>query len=390
MAKESGLTYLFSLFFAFLILAWVAIFHGMSWSSLAVNIGMMSHTQGENWQLHSLAIVETCWLVPIWAVVYGLQISWLIYAMVLGCRHFRTGCLIIDPPILPTSMFLTFALGSAGTLGWIVLWDNEAYYVYSAICMLAATVFLSLSVAISLHATKLYQDDIIARGYIVDVWTIRALVQNALTAFVAWTFVVTAYTIAMILKRFDLLEDDHAQYVSLSIMMAHIVIWMILDIWMARALTHFIVLPYIVYMIVFLQPMLSHAVDTPFFIMSSTYFAFTTFFIIMKSIVATLRCKKSAKVLKMQEEQFGAIEYKDDGEDLGNITLVHTRFPNPRSRVTSDSSSFTGSCSSMDDMMSTLSSHSNPNNHDFDNDATSQRAFALNQDVSNVRVVYKF
>lgn len=217
-----------------------------------------------------------------------------------------------------------------------MLWDSRSYCVYSVICMLGATIFLTLSADVSLRATKLYQEEVIRRGYICDIWAVRVVVQNALPAYVAWTFVVTAYTITMILKRFNLLGDTEAQFVGLSTMMAHVVVWMLLDVLYARALTHFVVLPYLVYMVAFLQPVLQlHWADSPLFTMALVYLVATAMFVVVKLGAAVWRCQQSAKAI-LAAEEFGAIEYKDYDEDLGHVTWVHTHFPNPHPRVAYD------------------------------------------------------
>ena len=285
-------------------------------------VGILSHTQRQNWEFYDLDILYVDWIQWIWVGIYVLQIFWVLYSFIALCRETKYGSLVMNPPIMPSSIFFSYIPGLAATMGWLVLFDIRQYSAYSSILMMAATTFLCITMALSLHALKTYEEEAKAEGFLADVWAVRVIVQNCISSYGAWTAVVTCYTVAMIMYGFNLLEKDIAQYAALGVMMAYLLLWTGVDLFVTQYLTHFVLGPYLVFFIVFLQPFLRYysGLNT-YFVLATVFMGFTLLLFILKLIILVGRCCcKGPKRLYIHESEFGAVEYVPSSSEEGSIT----------------------------------------------------------------------
>ncbi len=274
----------------------------------------------DNWKHFEMEVVISDWQFYVWMVVYGLQLAWLIYALIALCRETKAGCLIINPPIMPSSLFFTLLLGLAGTIGWLVLWDMRDYYTwYSAICILGSTMFMTFTVAISLHATNLYQDEVIEQGNAADVWVIRSLVQNCTATYATWAAVETTYTIGLILYQTELVSMERSNYIILAILMLYMVVFMMVDLFWGQQLTCLLLSPYVVFIIAYVQPVVKQYDNKNVtFTLSAVFLGITAVILVSKLILMAGRCFCERKMLLSDPvmEEFGAVQYDEDGSDI--------------------------------------------------------------------------
>jgi hypothetical protein len=337
--EESETAFLFMLLFSIVALGVVATFHILAFFPAGITSGIFEHQMLDNWDHYEIDVVINAWQFPVWVAVYILQFLWLIYAMVILCRDTKVGSLIVNPPIMPSSLFFTFIFALAGTMGWVVLFDMRDYFTwYSAICSLATTIFMTFTVAISLHATNLYQDEVIEQGYACDVWTIRSMVQNAAAAYATWASVETTYTVGLILYETKLVNIEQSNYIILGIMMTYVIIFMTVDMFWGRQLSCLILSPYVIYIIGFAQPFIKFYGDdfNILFVLSAVFLGVTVAMLLLKLVLMTGRCFCERKLKKKEPlEQFGAVRYQEDGSEFMDygpepVRGVDEVFSNPK------------------------------------------------------------
>merc|ERR1712227_864397 len=213
---------------------------------------------GENWEFFELDILYVDWLLPIWISIYAAQIAWLSYSLlIILCHENRRTAVTL--PMMPTSLFFAFIPGLSATIGWLVLFDmRQSYAAYSSVCMMTSAVCLAITMAITIHALKVYEEEAKHEGCLWDVWAIRVLVQNGVSTYCAWAAILTCYTVSMVIVGFGLLGKDIAQCLALSVVMLYLLIWTFADVFITQYMTHFVLGPYFIFILVFLMPILRY------------------------------------------------------------------------------------------------------------------------------------
>jgi len=309
--------------------------HALAWFPVAVDKGLVEHTQKENWDFFELDILYVEWLLPIWIAVYALQIIWLSYSLLALCREKRHSSLVVTLPMMPTSLFFAYIPGLAASIGWLILFDMRgSAAAYSSVCMMASAVCFAITMAITLHALKVYEEEAKQEGFLADVWAIRILVQNGVSTYCAWAATVTCYTVSMAIFGFGLMEKDVAQCVALAVVMAYLLIWTLTDLFMTKYLTHFVLGPYCIFSVVFLMPILRCS-ETPMesdqgpdthYSLSCVFMGCTVLIILMKLILVTGRCCcRSYKTTPIPDEDFCAIQYVPSEENSPSTTPTEVR-----------------------------------------------------------------
>jgi hypothetical protein len=259
--------YLISVCLAFLALVATSLLQFFSWSSTGVNLNIFNRRSDELWNLRNNCLTDTEWVFFMWAAVYICQLPWVFYGVTLICRKTKTGnYLYVRPPIMPSSVYISFFLALAFTLVWAFLRDQEpvlrlqGFYqaesdfvrfsiICSALAMLVTVIFSHLALSISIYKIAVHEKELLEKELHADPWIIRLVVQNCISAHATWTTIVLFYNIAMILKEEANVESNIGCYITFGLMIFYVIIFFVIDIILIVRVQCMFILPYFIIMV---------------------------------------------------------------------------------------------------------------------------------------------
>lgn len=214
--------------------------------------GIFKNTTGNISREYETQITPSGRTFAIWGVIYTYQLLWIIYTMTLLCRKSAGGFLYYSPPFLPFSFYFTYWLNLACNVSWLILWDRQ-YLSVTVPVLVATTIFLISSVAISMSGLAAYADDLIHQNHARELTWVRGLIHNGIGMYAMWTVVASHVNLSVVLtysKPF--LQDGTASCICIGILAALFVVYFILDNFVIDKHTRYLFTPYIVLIIALL------------------------------------------------------------------------------------------------------------------------------------------
>ncbi|XP_065070865.1 uncharacterized protein LOC135695646 [Rhopilema esculentum] len=178
----------------------------------------------------------------IWSVIYLLQAAWIIYSLTLLVRP-------ESPDILPTEFYAFYILSQFSNISWLILWAHGEVTI-SFVVLVLITVSLDICFAIASRSLNKYLNELSSddssRLSKVDLWLVRFLVQNGIIFYIAWVSIASCINAAVSMQADLHFSRSKAGAISLSFLLATVVIWSILENFVFRKFTRFVAAEYIV------------------------------------------------------------------------------------------------------------------------------------------------
>ncbi|XP_030622998.1 uncharacterized protein LOC115806441 [Chanos chanos] len=172
-------------------------------------------------------ITPSGWTFSIWGVIYTWLAVMLIYIVANIFRRNAYGRMYCSPPVLPYGFFFTWIFNFVANIAWLLLWDREE--------MVASFIFLAL-IAFSNYAIIFFAcQGLNAYGawlnkyHKVDLWCMRILVLNGIAVYTTWTSIATLLNLAIVTDYEAGMSRSDAATLSLSLLLAEVVVWFILE-----------------------------------------------------------------------------------------------------------------------------------------------------------------
>jgi len=184
---------------------------------------------------YPVEITPAEWTLWTWTAVFGWQLLWLFYALILMCRTH-------GPQVLTPFFFVFNLLAFGCTLGWVMLWGEDLVDIaLGFIAGTAACLFVALGIVyrrfdeLRCRMKKFPTGDQIA---------MEVLVINGIALCASWALYNSFQGTAIVLKYTAEVEDEIACTLVLAGMAATIFFWFCLDNFVFYNFTLFTVTPY--------------------------------------------------------------------------------------------------------------------------------------------------
>lgn len=172
-------------------------------------------------------ITPSGWTFSIWGVIYTWLTLMLVYILSGLCRKNAYGFMYCSPPMLPYGFFVSWILNLTLNVAWLFLWDRKhmipaLVFLFCVACTNYAMIFFSC------HGLHIY-GAWLNKYHKVDLWLMRAIVQNAISTYTTWTTIATLINLTIVMNYCGSLSAQDAATVSLSILTVVVVVWFILE-----------------------------------------------------------------------------------------------------------------------------------------------------------------
>ena len=160
----------------------------------------------------------------IWGLIYLLQFSWIVYTVSLIFRP-------AAPDILPSTFYLVYILSCFLNVTWLIVWARQKFAL-SFLILVGITLSLGTCLMIAYRSLDSYfkmsqiQKESVSE---VDVWCLRALVQNGIMFYTAWVSIASCINFAIFLQENLGVSRPRAGSIALAILLSMLVIWFILE-----------------------------------------------------------------------------------------------------------------------------------------------------------------
>ena len=194
-----------------------------------------------------IEITPAGWTFSIWGFIYTWQALWIVYAVVNLFRKSEKGPYYTYPVLLPVSFLVSYLVNMVCNCGWLVSFDREIMELALALLFLI-TVTLYVCLFFSYRSLDRAIDILIKQDRKSDVWLTRFLVQNGLSMYATWCTIATLLNFAFVLtyRSSHDISQQNASTVSLSILSAIIVVFLLTDWVFLDRYTRYTFTPYIV------------------------------------------------------------------------------------------------------------------------------------------------
>ncbi|XP_046879835.1 uncharacterized protein si:ch211-161h7.5 [Hypomesus transpacificus] len=163
----------------------------------------------------------------IWGVIYAWLTLMLGYILSGLCRKNAYGWVYCSPPVLPYGFFVSWILNMGLNIGWLLLWDRT-YMIPALVFLFLVACTNYVAIFFTCHGLHIY-GAWLNKYHKVDLWLIRALVQNALSTYTTWTSIATLINLTIVMNYDGSLSATDAATVSLSILTVVLVVWFVLE-----------------------------------------------------------------------------------------------------------------------------------------------------------------
>ena len=184
---------------------------------------------------YPVEITPAEWSYWTWSAVFGWQLLWLFYALILMCR--RHG-----PKVLTPFFFVFNILAFGCTLGWVMLWGEDlvnialGFIAGTAACLLVALGIVYRRFDILLNGMKKFPTG--------DRIAMEVLVINGIALYASWALYNSFQGTAIVLKYTVEVEDEIVCTIVLAGLGATLLFWFCLDNFVFWKCTLFTVTPY--------------------------------------------------------------------------------------------------------------------------------------------------
>ncbi|XP_018597211.2 uncharacterized protein LOC108927977 [Scleropages formosus] len=172
-------------------------------------------------------ITPAGWTFSIWGVIYAWLSAMMLYIVTGLCRRNSYGWTYCKPAVLPYGFFLSWTLNMILNIVWLFLWDREQ--LVAGLVVLALIAFTNyLVIFFCCHGLHLY-GAWLNKDHKVDLWAIRVLILNGVGVYATWTTIATLLNFSVVLEYSAGASRAGAGTVGLSLLLAEVIIWFILE-----------------------------------------------------------------------------------------------------------------------------------------------------------------
>ena len=184
---------------------------------------------------YPVEITPAEWTFWTWTAVFGWQLLWLFYSLILMCRW-------NGPEVLTPFFFVFTLLGFGCMLGWVLLWGEDLINI--ALGLIAGTVaFLCVALGIAFYRVFTLRDGM--KNFPTGDWiAVEVLVLNGVALFASWALYNAFQGVAIVLKYTAEVEDEITCTIVLAGFAATLFFWFCLDNFVFWQFTLFTVTPY--------------------------------------------------------------------------------------------------------------------------------------------------
>ncbi|KAL4229136.1 hypothetical protein ACF0H5_012174 [Mactra antiquata] len=199
-----------------------------------------------------IEITPSGWTFSIWGFIYTWQALWIIYSMVNLFRKSEKGPYYTYPVLLPVPYHVIYIANLVLNCGWLLAFDRE---ILELACALLFLITVTLYACLFFSYRHLDQGTaiLVKQDRKSDVWLTRFLVQNGLSMYATWCTIATLLNLAFVLSyrsAYDI-GQRNASTVSLSILSAIVLVFLVTDWFFLDRYTRYTFTPYIVLVMAF-------------------------------------------------------------------------------------------------------------------------------------------
>jgi len=149
------------------------------------------------------------WIGPLWMVVYGAQLPWLIYALTTICRRSENDYLYQYPRPIHPIQSLTFTAGCWANTLFVFLINHNSLSLALVYTVLGAMTIAFCLVTSIIHLHN-YERELSISELFGDIWCLRLLVHNGLSLMLFWEILLMCFTIMYTLTlNFPSVPHEH-------------------------------------------------------------------------------------------------------------------------------------------------------------------------------------
>ena len=215
--------------------------------------GFFNESLNSTWSSHDLKFIKVDWMVYVWAVVYAVQLAWLVASTEFVVSKTSLGPLYARPTVLPPSVFVVFFASLAFTLGWLCLWTTRDLHRYSPLCMMGSTGCAYVTLAIATNAVRKHGPKILSVGARQPLLSMYLYVFNGVALFAAWTTFVGLCSSMHVLVDWDILSSTRAGYVYVAIVGIYVAVYFVIDLMLPSHVVRWVFTPYVVCMLAMVE-----------------------------------------------------------------------------------------------------------------------------------------
>ena len=217
-----------------------------------------------------MEISPSPWIfILIWNIIYGFIILQIIYTLTTFFRRGLHGeYMYVSPPLLPPLFFLANCVNGVMSTVWNATITQEKLVV-SLVILAGMMLCVYVSVVTTAYQTEQYAEELTLAGCAKDVWIVRVLFLNGAGFYAAWLTIAFILGVGRNSAYRGNLDQSIASTMSLVLYGVVLASYFILDNFILKKYTRYIIGPYIVAILAFAgsmaqnwDPMKANSINT--------------------------------------------------------------------------------------------------------------------------------
>lgn len=218
--------------------------HVMNFNISPSNIGAFGDTESRLRASYNMIVLPP-YTEGLMVIVFGYQVVWTIYSMVLLTQESAGGYLYYAPDFLPLILSIVFSGAMIMNGVWLFLWGSEK--LVAEICILAVVAILSLiALCIALYELNYHGLELLQQDKASVVRNTRLLVHNGLQAYNTYTWFTFFSHLGLVLFTEGVLNKRDASTVALGLMAFFMILEAVLTIFVYDKYTRYLFATYLV------------------------------------------------------------------------------------------------------------------------------------------------
>eukprot|EP00094_Tigriopus_californicus_P004041 TCALIF_03892-PA protein Name:"Protein of unknown function" AED:0.25 eAED:0.31 QI:0/0/0/0.6/1/1/5/0/298 len=213
--------------------------------SVGKESGLVEYAVGELSDIYDTYMTPAGWAFAIWSLIYIWMAVLLIFYIVTIFQSNDFGKVYLNPEVANFAYRAIFIANLSLNASWILLWGNN-YLLASCIILFLIAItniillgIFSFNIAEDNHRLKSEQSKLF--------WTYVVLGQNCHGTYTAWTLIASCISLATELSYGNAgLNRESSSLIGLSLLLAIVVIWFVLENTVLDRYVRFLVTPYLV------------------------------------------------------------------------------------------------------------------------------------------------
>ncbi|XP_063062361.1 uncharacterized protein LOC134455271 [Engraulis encrasicolus] len=223
-------------------------------ASIGEETGIFMHSTEDITQKYETAITPARWSFFMWDFTYIWLLCMHIY-LITGLYRRSASWMYATPGVLPYAFHFILITNIAMNITYLFLYDRE--YLLASLVLSATMAFTNcLLIFFSCYGIKVY-GAWLNKHHSLDLWLFRIWVQNGVALYATYTSIGTLLKLTMVLDTDTTMSKSNSAITSLSLLLAGILIWFVVENFLLESHFRYILTVYPVVILV-LAGIISH------------------------------------------------------------------------------------------------------------------------------------